>query len=57
MTEWVDSHSICYAEGATKIEFFEIIKLNKPRFQTFTNDSILTQHVHVLLRLSLYHLL
>jgi hypothetical protein len=33
--KWLDSRSTCYAENATKIEFRELIKLNKPKFNIF----------------------
>jgi hypothetical protein len=34
MKEWLDSCCICYAEDATKMKLFQIIKLDKPTFKT-----------------------
>ncbi|KAJ4445927.1 hypothetical protein ANN_12613 [Periplaneta americana] len=52
---WLDSHGIRYADDATKIELIELVKLHKPRYKTFSIDSILARHGHVTIRLPPYH--
>lgn len=34
MTEWLDSHGICYAEDTLKIDLSEIITFNKDELPT-----------------------
>jgi hypothetical protein len=36
---WLDTHGIRYPEGSTKVELFQLIKINKPTFQLFSNTA------------------
>jgi hypothetical protein len=55
MKVWLDTRGIRYPECSTKVELFQLIKINKPTFQLFSNDSLLTRYGHVALRLPPYH--
>jgi hypothetical protein len=52
---WLDTRGIRYPEGSTKVELFQLIKINKPTFQLFSNDTLLARYGHVALRLPPYH--
>jgi hypothetical protein len=49
--EWLDAGSIRSAEDATKFQLFEIFKLNKTIFKTFTVDNIFSRYGHLILHL------
>jgi transposase len=55
MKVWLDTRGIRYTEDSTKVELFQLIKINKPTFQKFSTDSHLARHGHVALRLPPYH--
>jgi hypothetical protein len=55
MKVWLDTRGIRYPEDSTKVELFQLIKINKPTFQLFSNDSLLARYAHVALRLPPYH--
>jgi hypothetical protein len=51
----LDTRGIRYPEVSTKVELFQSIKINKPTFQKFSNDSLLARYGHASLRLPPYH--
>jgi transposase len=55
MKVWLDTRGIRYTEGSTKVELFQLIKINKSTFQKFSTDSLLARYGHVALRVPPYH--
>jgi hypothetical protein len=39
MKVWLDTRGIRYPEGSTKVELFQLIQINKPTFQLFSNTA------------------
>jgi hypothetical protein len=39
MKVWLDTRGIRNPEGSTKAELFQLIKINKPTFQLFSNTT------------------
>jgi hypothetical protein len=37
MKVWLDTRGIRYPDGSTKVELFQLIKINKPTFHLFSN--------------------
>jgi hypothetical protein len=51
----LDTRGICYPQDSTKVELFQLIKINKYTFQKFSADRLLARHGHAALRLPPYH--
>jgi transposase len=51
----LNSRGIRYADDGKEIEFYELIRSNKPKYKMFDDDRILAEHGHVTLRLPPYH--
>ena len=39
----------------TKAELYDLIKMNKPQYESFATDCLLAEHGHTVIRLPLYH--
>jgi transposase len=55
MKVWLDTRGIRYPESSTKVELFQLIKINKHTFHKFSTDSLLARDGHVALRLLPFH--
>jgi transposase len=55
MKVWLDTRGIRYPEGSTKVELFQLIKINKLTYKLFSTDSLLARYGHVALRLRPYN--
>jgi transposase len=55
MKEWLTKRNIKFHEKALKAELYHLIKLHKPRQQSFRIDELFEKHGHTVLRLPPYH--
>lgn len=55
MINWLTVRNIPFDSNLTKPELYELIKIHKPRHNSYVLDSLLNKHGHNVLRLPPYH--
>ena len=56
MLFWLDKRGIQYSSDMTKAELYDLIKMNKPQYESFATDCLLAEHAHTMIRLPPHHL-
>ena len=55
MFSWLDERGICYSSYISKAQLYDLIKMQKPQYETFAVYRLLADYGHTVLRLPPYY--